>query len=83
MPTILREKGWRLFFYSNEHQEPIHIHAIKGETTCKYWIISEIPLILKARSSNLSLPLKREIEVILYKHHRTIQSKWYDYFGEP
>ncbi len=27
MPTILMILGWRLFFYSNEGQEPIHVHC--------------------------------------------------------
>jgi len=31
MPTILLLAGWRLFFYSNEGNEPIHVHAEKGE----------------------------------------------------
>jgi Domain of unknown function (DUF4160) len=30
MPTILFMNGWRLFFYSNEGDEPVHIHAEKG-----------------------------------------------------
>ena len=41
MPTILFVDGWRLFFYSNEGSEPIHIHAIKANMECKYWIINE------------------------------------------
>jgi hypothetical protein len=39
MPTVLYIFGWRLFFYSNENAEPIHIHAEKGDMECKYWII--------------------------------------------
>lgn len=31
MPTVLYFYGWRFFFYSNEGNEPIHIHAEKGE----------------------------------------------------
>jgi len=31
MPTILLIMGWRFFFYSNERNEPIHIHARKAE----------------------------------------------------
>jgi hypothetical protein len=38
MPTILEILGWRLFFYSNEGNEPIHVHARKAEAECKYWI---------------------------------------------
>jgi hypothetical protein len=38
MPTVLYIKGWRLFFYSNEGNEPIHIHGQKGDKECKYWL---------------------------------------------
>jgi hypothetical protein len=36
MPTIYRKNGWRIFFYSNEGKEQMHVHAIKGETEAKY-----------------------------------------------
>jgi Domain of unknown function (DUF4160) len=38
MPTILYIRGWRLFFYTNERNEPPHIHARKGDVECKYWL---------------------------------------------
>ena len=38
MPTILLIFGWRLFFYANEGNEPIHVHCRKGEKECKYWL---------------------------------------------
>ena len=38
MPTILQILGWRLFFYANEGNEPIHIHCKKAEIECKYWL---------------------------------------------
>jgi hypothetical protein len=38
MPTVLYLQGWRLFFYSNESNEPVHIHAVKGSAECKYWL---------------------------------------------
>jgi len=38
MPTILLVMGWRFFFYSNEKNEPIHIHCRKAERECKYWL---------------------------------------------
>ena len=31
MPTVLMVRGWRVFFYSNEGREPLHVHAQKGE----------------------------------------------------
>jgi hypothetical protein len=29
MPAVLRIKGYRFFFFSNEGNEPIHIHVEK------------------------------------------------------
>jgi hypothetical protein len=38
MPTIIREQGYRFFFYSKEGNEPVHIHASKDDMLAKYWI---------------------------------------------
>lgn len=39
MPTVLYVNGWRFFFYSNEGNEPVHIHAQKGEKECKFLLL--------------------------------------------
>jgi hypothetical protein len=41
MPTILLLLGWRIFFYANEGNEPVHVHCRKGEKECKYWLDRE------------------------------------------
>ena len=38
MPTILREKGYRFFFFSNENQEPPHSHVQRAEHYAKFWL---------------------------------------------
>lgn len=38
MPTILRLLGFRFFFYSNEGNEPPHVHIEKGDAEGKYWL---------------------------------------------
>lgn len=40
MPTILRIQGFRFFFYSNEGNEPPHIHVEKAEASAKFWLES-------------------------------------------
>ena len=30
MPTVLTVQGFRFFFWSNESDEPIHVHVEKG-----------------------------------------------------
>jgi hypothetical protein len=38
MPTVLRHKGYRFFFYSNEGDEPAHVHVRKGDSEAKVWL---------------------------------------------
>jgi len=44
MPTILREKGYRLSFYQYDLIEPVHVHVFRGKggggQQCKVWIAS-------------------------------------------
>ena len=35
MPTVLRTKGYRFFFYINDHDPP-HIHIEKEQSTAKF-----------------------------------------------
>jgi len=37
-PTIFREKDFRFFFFSNENNEPAHIHIEKDNKYAKIWL---------------------------------------------
>jgi hypothetical protein len=76
MPTILFYSGWRLFFYSNEGSEPIHIHCQKGEMECKYWLDCENVEIHEAFAYNMSSRDKKEIKKIIYHHFEYIEQQW-------
>ena len=80
MPTILLIAGWRLFFYSNETSEPIHIHAEKAEMECKFWLYVEEYEIKEAYAYNITSQAKREIKKIIYDHFDYIVSEWSNYF---
>ncbi|MCF8459921.1 MAG: DUF4160 domain-containing protein [Flavobacteriales bacterium] len=68
MPTVLRLNGFRFFFYSNEGNEPMHIHVEKGDAVGKVWLeptlereyfygftVKEQKQILEIATANLSL----------------------------
>jgi len=38
MPTILKWRGYRFFFYSDEGTEPPHIHIAKNGCAAKFWL---------------------------------------------
>ena len=81
MPTILREAGWRLYFYSNEGYEPVHVHARKAEMECKFRIIEEDFDIQEVWSSGLTPNGRREIRRIIFKYFDFILFMWDEYFN--
>ena len=79
MPTILVIFGWRLFFYANEGNEPIHVHCRKGEMDCKYWLNSETYELEEAFSFSLSSKDRREIRKIIFEHFDYIEEQWAEF----
>lgn len=81
MPTVLVMNGWRLFFYSNEGQEPMHIHARKADAECKYWIDAERFEVTEVWSYNLTPRLRREVRKIILQHLDQIAESWNNHLG--
>jgi hypothetical protein len=79
MPTILEILGWRLFFYSNEGDEPVHVHAKKAEMECKYWIDVDAFDILEAYAYRLKRRDRREIRRIVFDHFDYIVDQWEEF----
>lgn len=81
MPTVLLILGWRVYFFSNERNEPIHVHARKGDAECKYFLREDIYDIEEAWSYNLSPRLRIEIRKIIFDHFDLIVSEWHRHMG--
>ena len=39
MPTVLRWHGFRFYFFSNERNEPPHVHVDKAGRSAKFWLV--------------------------------------------
>ena len=76
VPTILRILGWRVFFYPNEGNEPIHVHCQKAEKECKFWVDVAAFDLSEEFALNMSPRDKREIRKILFEHFELIEQKW-------
>jgi len=76
-PTILRERGYRFFFFSREETRP-HIHIYCGDGEAKFWLDPQIELARNYRLSKLQL---REIEAIIEAHYDELKAAWNEYFG--
>jgi len=38
VPTILRERGYRFFFYMADRLEPPHVHVTRDDSAAKLWL---------------------------------------------
>jgi hypothetical protein len=38
MPTVFRHGPYRVFFYSADGAEPVHIHVQREESVAKFWL---------------------------------------------
>jgi hypothetical protein len=76
MPTVLIILGWRLFFYANEGNEPIHIHCQKDDMECKYWLDRDNFDIEEVFGYNMNSKNRRQIRKIIYDHFEYIEKQW-------
>ena len=77
MPTVLRHGRHRFFFFSNEGNEPPHIHVETAEDYAKFWLE---PIAL-ARSMGYNAKELRELRELVEEHKDLFLRRWYEYFG--
>jgi uncharacterized protein DUF4160 len=63
-----------------ENNEPMHVHARKGDAECKFWIYAERFEIDEVSEFNLTPRLRREIRQVLFEHFDEICSAWKECF---
>jgi hypothetical protein len=79
MPTVLYINGYRFFFYSQEGNEPMHIHVTKSEANGKLWLE---PVIKVAYFINFTVRQQREIMQIIENNYPLLKRKWHEYFSK-
>jgi hypothetical protein len=76
MPTVLRTRGYRFFFYTNDHSPP-HIHVEKDRSTAKFNLIN-IELIKSRRFNAKEIG---EIRKLVLENSELFKTKWDEYFN--
>ena len=76
MPTLLRVEGFRFFFYSNERQEPAHVHVEKGDGEAKLWLQ---PVAL-SYSNGLTPAELRSVRELTFEHQASFLERWNEHF---
>lgn len=77
MPTVLRLLSYRFFFYSNEGNEPRHIHVERDESVAKFWLE---PVEL-AGSYGFRAKEINEIRRLVLDHQAFFINKWDEFFN--
>ena len=82
MPSLFTVSGYKIFFWSNENNEPIHIHVCKGKPSAdatKIWLEDEPRL-----EHNKSYIPARDLNRImkwLAANRSLVERKWAEHFN--
>ena len=79
MPTVLFIQGFRFYFYSNENDEPMHIHVEKGDGNGKIWLEPNVNI---AYMHNFSTKEINQIIKIVGNEIVTLRAKWNEFFSK-
>lgn len=77
MPTVLRVRGYRFFFFSMEGREPAHIHVTHAGRYAKFWLEPVTLADVRGfRDHELT-----EIRQIVADNRELFLGRWHEYFG--
>ncbi|WP_100550597.1 DUF4160 domain-containing protein [Caedibacter taeniospiralis] len=76
MPTVLKIGSYRFFFYSNESDEPAHIHVEREDKEAKFWLVD----VRLASSYGFTTHELNKIKQMVVENKRVFLEKWYEYF---
>lgn len=77
MPTVLRVGRFRFFFYSNEGQEPPHIHIKAGSDEVKFWLEP----VTMASNHGFNGRELNAIEQLVVQHQLELLEAWNEHLG--
>jgi hypothetical protein len=77
LTVIANLSGYRLFFFSVDRGEPMHVHVAKGRAYTKVWMQ---PLAL-ARPRNFRRHELNERARLIEAQREEIERKWREHFG--
>ena len=75
--------GYKIYFWSNENNEPIHIHISKGnpnQNSTKVWLTQTGGCILANNKSKIPQNDLNKLLEIISKHYFLIVPKWKEYY---
>jgi len=80
MPTILKDRGFRYFFYSDEGSplEPCHVHVSNGDGEAKFWVGENVSVAYNYGLNRRDLALAM---MVVRAKRSQFERAWHGYFG--
>jgi len=78
MPTVMRVGPYRFFFFSNEGQEPAHIHVKAGDSEVKLWLN---PLEIAA-NYGFNIRQLNNIQAVIEENLDDLMEAWNEHFSQ-
>jgi hypothetical protein len=77
VPTLLRVRGYRFFFFTMEGREPPHIHVAHAGRYAKFWLEPvSVADVRGFRGHEMT-----ELRPIVRENADFFLEKWHEYFG--
>ena len=83
MPSLFLVGGYRVFFWSNEQGEPIHVHVCKGSPVAnatKLWLTRKGGCIVAHNDGKIPQHDLNELMEIVSAQFSLICAKWKEFF---
>ncbi|MCC6542146.1 MAG: DUF4160 domain-containing protein [Flavobacteriales bacterium] len=77
-PKPVLEDGFSIYFFSNENNEPPHVHVAKGSGRAKWWLT---PTPKEKFAYGFKAGERRRIKQLIAKHHAYLIKAWNAHFG--
>ena len=84
MPSIIRIGEFTIYFWSNENDEPVHVHISKRKPTpnaTKVWITSTGGVLLEHNKSRIPASKLNSLLRIIEGNREMLVLSWYNHFG--
>ena len=76
-PTVLRIKGYRFYFLSNE-EDRMHVHITCANGEAKFWLE---PIVALATYYKLNAKNLNELQKLVERHKNEFIKEWKKYFS--
>lgn len=84
LPSLFSIRGYKVFFWSNELGEPIHVHIAKGgpkSPSCKLWLTRQGGCVLANNDAKIPQRELNDLMDIVSAQFELICDRWKEFFA--